>query len=286
MLILSAVINGLLHGGLLALMAFGMNLMFGVVKVIHLAYGQVIMVGLYLIYVFVTIYGLSFIAACIVSSVLIAVLSILIYLVIVRPLLDAPHINQLLALAGLWVILENACLAIFGASYKAINIRLPVINIGDLYLSGGNLIGAVVGILILGILYFFLNKTFLGTAIKSISQDPEIASTLGVNPRVIYLITFAIGGILAGISAACFMPIYSVYPQFGGAFTLMAFIIVIVGGMGNLLGGSLAAFLIGVVTSVVSTLYDTEIGHIVALFLCLLIIIFRPQGLLEGSIKK
>ncbi len=280
MLILNSVVNGVLFGGVLALMAFGMNLMFGVVQIVHLAYGQFIMVGLYLVYVLAILYHVPLLLSCAAATAAVALLSILAYYLVVKPLLKAPPINQLLALAGVWMVLENACLALFGATYKGVQVVLPVLHVGELYIAASNLIGFVVGLITLAMLYLFLNKTYTGVAIRAIAQDPEITGIMGVNPRTVYLVTFAVGGALAGITAACFVPVYSVHPHFGGAFTLLAFIIVILGGMGNLLGGFIGAFIIGVVTSVSSTLLNPEIGQIIVLLICLLIIIIRPQGLL------
>ncbi|MEW5897614.1 MAG: branched-chain amino acid ABC transporter permease [Bacillota bacterium] len=280
MLILNAVINGLLFGGVLALMAFGMNLMFGVVQIVHLAYGQFIMVGLYLVYLLTVLYHVPLLLSCALATIAIALLSVLCYYSVVKPLLKAPPINQLLALAGLWIVLENACLAFFGATYKGVQVVLPVLHVGEVYIAASNLIGFGVGLITLGLLYLFLNKTYTGVAIRAVAQDAEVSGIMGINSRTIYLITFVVGGALAGITAACFVPVYAVHPHFGSAFTLLAFIIVILGGMGNLIGGFIGAFIIGVVTSVSSTLLNPEIGQIIALLICLLIIILRPQGLL------
>lgn len=286
MLIVSSLINGLLYGGVLALMTFGMNLMFGVVQIVHLAYGQMIMVGIYFVYVLAVTYHVPIFAACLLGIILTALLSILTYYLVVKPMLKAPPINQLLALAGLWVILENACMAVFGATYLGVKVTLPVLRIGEIYIAASNLIGFLVGLLSLALLYLFLNKTYTGVAIRATAQDTEAAQIMSINPNKIYLITFAVGGALAGITAACFVPMYSVHPHFGGTFTLMAFIIVILGGMGNLFGGFIGAFIIGVITSVGSTLLNPEMGQIIVFVICLMIIIVRPQGLLGVGVKK
>ena len=280
MLILSAIINGILYGGVLAVLAYGMNLMFGVVQIIHLAYGQSVMVGLYLVYVLTVLLHLPLIASCLIAVIAIALLGLLTHLSIIQPLLKAPLINQLLALAGLMVILENACLVIFGATYKAVPIHLPVLHIGELYLATTNLTAFFGGLATLGLLYLFLNKTYIGLGIKATAQDAEAASLMGINPRLIYFVVLAAGGALAGIAAACFVPIYAVHPHFGGTFTLIAFVIVVLGGMGNLLGGLIGAFIIGVVTSVGSVLFNPEAGEILALLMFILIILIRPQGIL------
>jgi branched-chain amino acid transport system permease protein len=108
---------------------------------------------------------------------------------------------------------------------------------------------------------------------------------MGMNPRFIYIVTLAAGGALAGIAAAFFVPIFAVYPHFGGSFTLTAFVIVVLGGMGNLLGGFIGAFIIGVVTMLVSTLASSEAGQIAGLLIFLVVIMIRPQGIMGTRMR-
>lgn len=284
MLVLSAVVNGILYGGVLAVLAVGLNLMFGVLQIIHFFYGQLVMVGLYLIWVFTVWCHIPLIISCLLAIVIILVLNALVHLVVVQPLLKAPLINQFLALAGIMIIVENLCLAIFGATYKGIPIALPVLHIGELYFTTCNLIAFLGSLIVVGLIYLFLNKTYTGLAIRAVAQDKEVAGFMGINPRVVYLATMALGGALAGIVAALFVPIYAVHPHFGGSFTLISFVIVVLGGMGNLPGGFLAAFIIGVVTSVVSTLVSPEVGAIAVYVIFLIVILVRPQGLLGARV--
>jgi len=285
MLILSAGVNGILYGGVLAVLAVGLNLMFGVLQIIHFFYGQLVMVGLYLIWVF-TVWGhIPLVISSLLAIAITLALNALVHLAVVQPLLKAPIINQFLALAAIMIIVENVCLAVFGATYKGIPIILPVLHIGELYLSTANLIAFLGSLIVVGLLYLFLNKTYTGLAIRAVAQDKEVAGFMGINPRVIYLATMALGGALAGIVAALFVPIYAVHPHFGGSFTLTSFVIVILGGMGNLLGGFAAAFIIGVVISVVSTLVSAEVGAIAAYVIFLIVILVRPQGLLGARVR-
>lgn len=285
MLLLSAVVNGILFGGVIAILALGLNLVFGVVQVIHFFYGQCVMVGLYLIFVLTMWCHIPLIISCLIAVAAILVLNVLVHLSVIQPLLKAPMINQFLALAAVMMILENLCLAVFGATYKGIPVILPTLHIGELYFATSNLLAFCGSLIVVGLLYLFLNKTYTGLAIRAVAQDTEAAGFMGINPRVVYLITLGLGGALAGIVAAFFVPMYAVYPYFGGSFTLLAFIIVVLGGMGNLPGGVLAAFIIGVVTMVVSTLTSSEVGAISAYLVFLIVILVRPQGLLGARVR-
>lgn len=278
--IMMAFINGILLGGVLALLAFGLNLIFGVVKIIHLAYGQFVMLGFYLIYSFNTAFHIPLIPAMLLGVVTMAFLGILTQLLLINRLLNAPRLNQLLALASLSIVLENVAMMIWGADYRGIPLTLPIIQVGEVFIRTSYLIAFVGAIVVLGLLSLFLHRTYLGLAIRATAQDLEMAEQMGINPRIVYYLTLAAGGALTGVVAAFFVPIYTVYPHFGSSFTIMAFVIVVFGGMGNLLGGFISAFIIGVVTSVVAVLYNSELANILVLAIFVLTMLARPQGLL------
>ncbi len=279
-LFLNALANGILLGGVLALLAFGLNLIFGVVKVIHMAYGQCVMLGMYIIYTLKSLYEVPLLAAFAVAVGAMALWGALLHLLVIRPLLGAERLNQLLALAGLIIVFENLAHVIWGADLRGVRVDLPVVSLGNIYLKTSNLLAFLGALAVLGILYFVLQRTYVGLAIRAIAQDTECARLMGINPGQIYLLTLTIGGALTGLIAAFFSPIYSVHPHFGGSFTLMAFIIVVLGGMGNLAGGFLGAFIIGIVTSVAAVFTSTELAEILALVIFILVVLVRPQGLL------
>jgi branched-chain amino acid transport system permease protein len=246
------------------------------------------MLGMYVVYTLTVQMHIPVILSCIIALPVMGIVGILLQLLVINPLLKAKAnpLTQLLALAGLTIVMENAAQVIWGADLRGINIQLPIISIGSVFLRTSNLIAFFGALLTLWGLYLFLNRTYLGLAIRSIAQDLDSARLMGINPRMIYFITMAAGGILTGVIAAFFSPIYAVHPHFGGSFTLMAFIIVVLGGMGNLLGGFIGAFIIGVVTSVSAVLTSTEIADIIVLIIFISVILVRPQGLLGIRVSK
>jgi len=287
-LLMNAAINGLLLGGVLALLAFGMNLIFGVVKIIHMAYGQCVMLGLYFVYTLVAHLGMPILVACLLTLPIMGLIGMGLQMFVINPLLRAKAnpLTQLLALAGLTIVIENLAQVIWGADLRGINVQLPLISIGNVFLRTSNLIAFFGALLTLWGLYLFLNRTYLGLAIRSIAQDVDSSRLMGINPQAIYYVTMAAGGVLTGVIAAFFSPIYAVHPHFGGSFTMMAFIIVVLGGMGNLLGGFIGAFVIGLVTSLSAALTSTEIADIIALVIFIAVILIRPQGLLGIRVAK
>jgi branched-chain amino acid transport system permease protein len=284
--LLNALLNGILLGGVLALLAFGLNLIFGVVKIIHMAYGQFVMLGFYLIFFFHVTLGMPLIIACLAGIIAMILLGALTQLAVIKPLLNAPRLNQLLALASLIIIMENLAMFIWGADYRGIPMELPIIEIGNVFIRSSYLFAFIGALVVMGILYLFLHKTYTGLAIRAVAQDTEVAKLMGVNPRAIYYITLMTGGALTGIVAAFFVPIYTVHPHFGSSFTIMAFIIVVLGGMGNLLGGFISAFLIGIVTSVAAVLTTSEVADIVVLVIFILVMLIRPQGILGTGVSS
>ncbi len=287
-LLLNAAINGILLGGVLALLAFGMNLIFGVVKIIHMAYGQCVMLGLYSIYTLTVLLGLPLLLSCVITLPIMGVVGIILQGLVISPLLRARAnpLTQLLALAGLSIVFENMAQVIWGADLQGINVQLPIIHFGNVFLRTSNLIAFFGALLTLLGLYLFLHRTYVGLAIRSIAQDLESARLMGINPRAIYYLTMAAGGLLTALIAAFFSPIYAVHPHFGGSFTMMAFVIVVLGGMGNLLGGFIGAFILGLVTSLSAALTSTEIADILALVIFIAVILIRPQGLLGIRVSK
>ena len=238
------------------------------------------MLGMYVIYTLTAINGLPFLLSCAIAIVAMAAWGALLQLIVIKPLLKAHRLNQLLALAGLIIVFENLAHVIWGADLRGIQIYLPVLSIGNVFIKTSSLIAFIGALVVLMILYFFLHRTYTGLAIRATAQDVDSARLMGINPGKIYLITLIVGGGLTGVIAAFFSPIYSVHPHFGGSFTLMAFIIVVLGGMGNLMGGFIAAFIIGVVTSVSAVLISMEVAEILSLVIFIIVVLVRPQGLM------
>src|SRR5712692_8583026 len=210
--LLEAVINGLLLGGVLALLALGLNLIFGVVDVVWIAYADLVMCGMYGVYWLHAYYGWPLWAACAVSIVAVAALGLLVHLMIIAPVLRAAPINQLLATGGLLFFLQSFATLLFGTDFRNIGVRLPVLEFPTMYVSFARLIAFGVALVGAFALYFFLKKTYTGTAIRAIAQDREIVGLMGVDQRRIYLVTSAIGGALAGLAACLLVLQYDVHP--------------------------------------------------------------------------
>ena len=278
--LLEAVLNGLLLGGLFALLSLGLNLIFGVIDVVWISYAELMMVGMYAIYWSHTIMGLPLSLAFIIGVLGVAALGTAMHWFIIRPVLSAEPINQLLVTGGALFFLQALATVIFGIDFKNIGVRMPSLMVGDISLSMARLIAFCVAMVAIAITYLFLNRTFVGTAIRAISQDRSIMPLMGVNPERIYLITSAIGGSLAGLAACLLVLQYDIHPAIGLSFGPITFLVCVMGGLGNLFGGFVAAFIFAQLISVGGYVYAIEWGYVMAFVFFIAMMFIRPEGIL------
>ena len=239
--LLEAIINGILFGGVLALLALGLNLVFGVVDVIWIAYAELVMSGMYIIYTLHITWGWPLLLAAPMAIVGVGLMGLVVHRLIIAPILDTPPINQLLATGGLLFFLQNFATLIFGADFRNIGLSLPILQIFELYISFSRLLSFGAAVLGMIGLYLFLSRTYIGTAIRAVAQDREIMSLMGVNTKKVYLITSALAGAMAGLAAILLVLQQDVHPFIGFSFGPITFMICVMGGLGNLIGGFFAA---------------------------------------------
>jgi branched-chain amino acid transport system permease protein len=279
---LEAILNGLLLAGLLALLALGLNLVFGVIDVVWICYAELVMVGMYGInHVYKG--GMPFLLAALVGIVLVAIAGAVLHLLVIRPVLDTPPINQLLVTGGVLFFLQAAATMAFGIDFRNLGIRLGSVGFLDMNFALARIVTFAVALATMLALWLFLKRTYLGTAIRAIAQDRQIMPLMGVDSRRLYLVTSAIGGGLAGLAAALMVLQYDIYPQIGLQFGPLIFMICVLGGLGNMIGGFVAAFIISQFIAVGSSCFHTEWGYAVAFLFFMLAIFIRPQGLFGGK---
>ena len=275
---LEALLNGLLLAGLLALLALGLNLIFGVIDVVWICYAELVMVGMYGInYTYKA--GAPFLLAALFGIALVALAGALLHFLVIRPVLETPPINQLLVTGGVLFFLQAAATMVFGIEFKNIGIRLGSMQVADMSFSWSRILAFLVALGGMLALWLFLKRTYLGTAIRAISQDRQIMPLMGVDSRRLYLVTSAIGGGLAGLAATLMVLQYDIYPQIGLQFGPLIFMICVLGGLGNMIGGFIAAFIISQFIAVGSSCFHTEWGYAVAFLFFMVAIFIRPQGL-------
>src|SRR5580658_1841589 len=277
--LLEAVINGILLGGVIALLALGLNLIFGVIDVVWIAYADLVMAGMYVLYWLYAQEHWPLALACLTAIAGVAVMGVLVHLLIIAPILGTAPINQLLATGGLLFFLQSFATLLFGTDFRNIGVRLPVIELGDIYISYARLLAFAMALIGAVALYFFLKRTFIGTAIRAIAQDRDIIGLMGADQRRIYLITSMIGGALAGLAACLLALQYDVHPFIGNTFGPLIFMICVLGGLGDMIGGFVAAFIISQIISIVGYYTNTELAYVLAFAFFIALMFVRPRGI-------
>lgn len=281
--LLEAVVNGVLLGGILALLALGLNLIFGVIDVVWICYAELIMIGMYAVYYLHSVYGWPLWLAFPAAVALVAVLGVALHQFVIRPVLAAEPINQLLVTGGVLFFLQGAATLAFGVEFKNLGVDLSPLPLGEMYLSRARLIAFLVALASMIGMYLFLTRTYLGTAIRAISQDRAIMPLMGVDPNRIFLITSALGGGLAGVAACLLVLQYDIHPAIGLSFGPITFLVCVLGGLGNMIGGFIAAFIFAQFISVGGFFFHLEWGYVAAFLFFIGFMFWRPRGLLGGK---
>jgi len=277
--LLEAIINGILLGGVLALLALGLNLIFGVIDVVWIAYADIVMCGMYVIYFLYSEYGVPLPIACLIAIASMAALGLVIHLLIIAPVLNSPPINQLLATGGLLFFLQSFATLLFGTDFRNIGVRLPILEVAGIYINYSRLLAFAVGLIGAVMLFLFLKRTYIGTAIRAIAQDRDIIGLMGVDQRRIYLVTSAIGGALAGLAACLLALQYDVHPFIGNTFGPVIFMICVLGGLGNMIGGFIASFIISQIIAIGGYYSNTELSYVLAFTFFIVLMFVRPRGI-------
>ena len=275
-----AAVNGLLLGGVLALLALGLNLIFGVIDIVWIAYVDLVMICMYAVYFVVQVYGYPIWLGGLVSVALGAVLGIGVHLLIISPILTSAPVNQLLATGGLLFFLQSFATFLWTTDHRSVRLSLPRLEILEMPISVARLIAFVLAVLVMLGLYLFLTRTYIGTAIRAVSQDREAMSLMGANPQRVYVVTSAVGGGMAGIAAALLIIQYAVHPFFGAAFGPITFMICVLGGLGNMVGAFVASFIMSEVIAISGVIWSTEMGYVIAFVVFVVMIFARPGGIL------
>ena len=278
--LLEAAVNGILLSGVLALLALGLNLIFGVVDIVWIAYVDLVMVCMYLVYFLVMVYGWPLWLAGALSVALGALLGLGVHLLIITPILGKAPVNQLLATGGLLFFLQSFATFLWTTDHKTVRLALPILEVGGMFLSFTRLIAFAISLVAMLGLWVFLRRTYIGTAIRAVSQDREAMALMGADPQRVYFVTSAVGGAMAGLAGALLIIQYSVHPFFGAAFGPLTFMICVLGGLGNMVGAFVASFVMSEIISIGGVVISTEMGYVIAFVVFIVMMFARPGGIL------
>ncbi|TET84843.1 MAG: branched-chain amino acid ABC transporter permease [Desulfobacteraceae bacterium] len=283
--ILQTLLDGLLMGGVYGLVAIGLTLIFGVMKVINFAHGALMMLGMYVTYWAFALLHIDPYVSIVITIPILFFVGVCFQKFLINPIIDAPAHNQLLLTLGVSLFLENLVVFLWSPNYRVVRTSYEFVYfyIGDVSVSLLRLLAFCVAMLVASIVYLVLTKTDLGKAIRAASEEPGGALLMGINVRRIYWITFGIGAACAGVSGTAVAPFFPVYPTVGGVFVITAFMVVVLGGMGSVIGAFVGGLIIGVADNVGGLFFPGAMKHLLSFIIFILILLFRPAGLFGGS---
>jgi branched-chain amino acid transport system permease protein len=290
-ILLQLAIDGITRGAMYGLMAAGLALIFGIVRIINMAHGELFMLGAYVMYFATVSMGLPPSVGIIVAATALFVVGVAMERTMIAPLRsrlgDKWLIDGYVLTIGVMVILQNLALIVFGPrEYGVASFWPGRQQLGDIVIANERLVILLGAGLAIGALASFLNYSQLGRAIRATAEHPEAAQVMGIDIARIYTITFGIGAALAGAVGALLLSIYPAYPTVGGEVLLKAFVVVIVGGLGNVWGAMLAGPLLGLIESFTTAFAPSGWQNTLTSLLVLLVLVLRPQGLFSRQVTR
>jgi branched-chain amino acid transport system permease protein len=277
-----SVVSGILTGSLYAMIGVGLTVVFGVMRIINLAHGEFVMLGMYGAFWGLTLGRLDPFLSILVWTPVMFLAGMLVYRFLLKPIIPGGELNTLLYTAGLSLLIANLALFVWTGDYRTIKLSYALSPMRPFGIAVPIPLALAFGlaIFITGVLYLFLTRTDLGRAVRATSQSPEAAALMGVNVDRISMITFGLGSALAGAAGVLLAPSLYLYPTVGEILVVKCFVIVVLGGLGSVAGAIAGGVLLGLVESLgavyVSVAYKDTIGFI----MFLLVLLFRPSGLL------
>lgn len=274
------VINGLTSSLVYILMALGFTLIFGIMRIVNFAHGELYMVAAFLVYVLVGSLGWNYYLVVVIAAIAVGLSGAVLERVLFRPLAGRELNGMIMALA-VSITLQAIASALFGVDEHSVERPISgVIQFGAVIVPRDRLSVALIAVLILGLFYLLMRYTKVGLAMRAIVQDEEIASIHGMRPKIIHPLAFGLGATLAGFAGALMAPVYTIYPYMGSQPMLKAFIVVILGGLGSIPGVVLGGVVLGLTESVFGTLINTTVATMVSFGVVVLILLVKPTGLL------
>ena len=277
----TVLVFGLLLGGIYGLVSIGLNLIFGVVRIVNFAQGELVMFGMYGGFFAWHWWGINPYLSVFLVAPLVGLLGVAIQRLVIQPLQHEPNM-QIFATFGLLMLFQNLMLmASRGEAYSVGGqVGSTVLTLGDLKLSLVRVVTLVAATLITVGLHLFLARTMTGKAIRAVTQDKRAARAMGINVEKTFLITFGIGAALAGMAGVLLTPIYSITPGVGGNFILAAFAVVVLGGLGSVWGAYLGGLVVGIVEAFAGFYIDPVLRSAVWFVIFLIVLVVKPSGLL------
>jgi len=278
------VISGLLAGSLYAMVALGLGLIFGVMRVLNVAHGPLLMLGAYTTFWLFHWFGLNPYLSLLVSMPLLFLVGLGLQGTLVRRVVDAPELSSLLLTFGVSIAIVNLAQLAFTSDLRSVEYLTGSFVLGPFAFSKSRVIACGFAVAITVGAFFFLQKTRLGKALRAVSQSREVAQVCGINVQRIHLLAFGIASALAAAGGSLVAVMVAIQPDMGMVYTFKSFLVIVLGGAGNYPGALLGGLLLGLIEQLSSLFLTTQVNEAVAYVLLVLVLLIRPTGLLKGRV--
>lgn len=276
--LLQVIISGLLLGGVYALFAAGMNMIFGVLRVINLAHGEFMMIGAYTTFWLFTGANLNPLLSIPIAALVMFTLGAVIERTMIERVVDQPLLSSLLLTFGLSTLFMGTALSLWTANYRSVPYLTGAVDLLGLNLSKSRLVAFAIALAVTALTFAFLRFSTFGKAIRATAQNAEVAQVCGINVGRVRLVTFALGSAMAAVSGSLIAMIFTISPEMGRMFIGRAFAIVVLGGLGSFVGAFLGALVLGVVETLAAYFTNTQLAEGVAYAVLVLVLLLRPAG--------
>ncbi len=276
------VISGLLAGALYAMVALGLGLIFGVMRVLNVAHGPLLMLGAYTTFWLFHWFGLNPYLSLLVSMPTLFVVGVVLQRLLVRRVVDAPELSSLLLMFGVGIALVNVTQLAFTSDLRSVEYLTGSFVWGPFAFSKSRVIACAFAIVITAGAFWFLQKTRLGKALRAVSQSREVAQVCGVNVQRIHMLAFGFASALAAAGGSLVAVMVAIQPEMGQVYTFKSFLVIVLGGAGNYPGALVGGLLLGLVEQLSSLFLTTQVNEAVAYVLLVLVLLVRPTGLFKG----
>ena len=280
-LLLQVLIEGTFTGMIIALIAMGVSLIWGVMYIVNFAHGEILMLGMFISYYFSVKSGLDPLICLPIAAVVMYCFGIVFYKVLIKRVMNAPMLSQLLLTYALSIVLVNVAQIAFGSDFKTVpnQVFTGSFSVGGLIISYSKLVPFIICIATAVILYYILNRTQLGRAIKATALNKDSAALVGINPEKAYMRCVGIATATAGIGGVALSYYFYVYPSVGSVFINFGFVACCIGGMGSIPGAVIGGVLMGIMDTVVGTYTNAALKYLAVFALFLFVVYKRPKGL-------
>jgi branched-chain amino acid transport system permease protein len=280
--VLQALLDGVMIGGVYAVISIGLTLVFGVMGIVNFAQAEFLMLGMFAAYFAWAYLGIDPLIAAPLAFVLVGGLGMLVQALLVRRVMSAPPVAQIFLTVGLLIVLENAALLAFGSEFRSVTTpyQTSSLRLGPLFISLPYLAAFAASAASGLALWWFLRTSWFGRAMRATAQDPMAARLMGIDAERMRQIAFGLGVGLTAFGGAVILPYLTVYPTVGGQFVVLMFTVVVLGGLGSIVGAVVGGLAVGVIQSVSGLIFPIQLQNLVLFVVFIAVLAFRPEGLL------